>query len=563
MTKSLPKYKDCEYSLFISYAFDDNDTNNNWVSSLKRAIWKYMSDLKKDLNQKRLLDIYFSEENGEAAGSLSAELKEHAEKSFAMLLVVGKNYVTSNYCETELKSFSEIFGDNGAKAHRLYIAVMSEDALIAVQEKETWKKIVTDDSKYQCFFDKNNPHTPHPAGEWNHYINVQFNDVFYSFVKKLFGPLKAEIIKDYNLPQSPNTNPPHSVVPTNESQKTNNKPLTIAVSATATINIELKKKIETLREKLMSHGANLINIDEALFADYDHTLTEKQLKQLRISKELVSVDALIVPFEEEHPPLQPCSALDGGHLGILEKVWKDLGKTQNFFWYKPTLEQGVDEQSLEQGVDEQSCISQRHIIKIASLKPVYKTVDDICSQLFGHNKTTTDDAIIIRIENNGAFDLLKNRIEGFWRDKVTKNFPLIPEIAIRPLDILNLKEIAHQKPSLGYVLVSNYLPDNSTENTTTSNKSPSTIKDIKAIEEYVEKIEDLAGRYFTGRVAFVYPQSPETQAPELPTQGPWLHIECKKINTDPPPDFELNSKQIEEFLTAVADNYTNKKKKNF
>ena len=107
---SLPKYKDCEYSLFISYAHDDDDSQNNWVTNLGNAIQKRLKGADTGNSNK---GIYFSKKNGAASGNLDDALREGVRKSFAMLLVVGKQYLGSGWCQKELEYFYEYFGKEG------------------------------------------------------------------------------------------------------------------------------------------------------------------------------------------------------------------------------------------------------------------------------------------------------------------------------------------------------------------------------------------------------------------------------------------------------------------
>jgi hypothetical protein len=149
-------YDDCEYSLFISYVHDDDIAQFGWVRSLHDAIFNRLSNLDKKITKRGL---YLSELNGLGDERLNAELRERLAKSFGMLLVIGKEYVSSGYCEDELKFFIENFGVAGMES-RLYIVVISEDALIEAKKGEQWKKLMPSDQIWVPMFEKNEHNKP-------------------------------------------------------------------------------------------------------------------------------------------------------------------------------------------------------------------------------------------------------------------------------------------------------------------------------------------------------------------------------------------------------------------
>src|SRR5215471_1177833 len=106
----LPRYVDCKYSLFVSYAHADDASNNNWVSALEKAVWRRLEKLDKSVLRKGL---HLSKVNGPEAGRLEAALRERVKESFAMLIVVGSQYVDSGWCEKELELFNATFKEEG------------------------------------------------------------------------------------------------------------------------------------------------------------------------------------------------------------------------------------------------------------------------------------------------------------------------------------------------------------------------------------------------------------------------------------------------------------------
>ena len=138
-------FKDCTYSLFISYAHDDDSAGFGWVTSLRNAISQRLDSLDDDIPK---MGLHLSMENGPRGGTLGSELQERVEESFGMLLVIGKKYVNSKWCEKELKFFCEHFGEAGLRS-RLYIAVMSEAAVNKAQQGEQWKLLMPGDQIWE------------------------------------------------------------------------------------------------------------------------------------------------------------------------------------------------------------------------------------------------------------------------------------------------------------------------------------------------------------------------------------------------------------------------------
>ena len=54
-------FKDCDYSLFISYAHKDDSSEFNWVEALRDAIYMRLDKLDNDIVKK---ELHFSHENG-------------------------------------------------------------------------------------------------------------------------------------------------------------------------------------------------------------------------------------------------------------------------------------------------------------------------------------------------------------------------------------------------------------------------------------------------------------------------------------------------------------------
>lgn len=184
-------YKDCTYSLFISYAHADDSGEYGWVSSLRKAISQRLDKLDANIPK---LGLHLSQDNGPTGGQLGSELRERVAQSFGMLLVIGEKYVSSKWCEKELKFFCEQFGEAGLKS-RLYIAVMSEAAVTDAKKGDQWNLVMPEDQLWVPMFEKIERNKPLPhkmdAGEEG------FPGLFAAGASKIADRLIIEIEKDY------------------------------------------------------------------------------------------------------------------------------------------------------------------------------------------------------------------------------------------------------------------------------------------------------------------------------------------------------------------------------
>ena len=186
---SLPKYEACHYSLFVSYAHGDDESNNYWVTALRDAVWGRLENLNRNITKRQL---HFSGTNGPTAGHLTDELRGRVARSFGMLLVVGEQYVSSGWCEKELQLFVEIFGEQAIKT-RLFIAAMSEAALSEARKKERWIKLFGDEQIWIAMYDEGDTNKPLPHVPYKKH----YPQAFFDKVKDIANPLIARIEQDF------------------------------------------------------------------------------------------------------------------------------------------------------------------------------------------------------------------------------------------------------------------------------------------------------------------------------------------------------------------------------
>ena len=145
------------YSAFISYASDDDDAWNSFVSCFTDELNKALAPRLRGIP---VPQAHLSGDDPLVGGRLSDKLRQNVDDSFAMFIFVHDNYLASEWCLHELEYFKSLFGDRGFR-ERLYLIAMSEDAVKELTGREQWKRICPfDDLLWQRFYrddDHNRP----------------------------------------------------------------------------------------------------------------------------------------------------------------------------------------------------------------------------------------------------------------------------------------------------------------------------------------------------------------------------------------------------------------------
>ncbi|PZN70805.1 MAG: hypothetical protein DM484_27825 [Candidatus Methylumidiphilus alinenensis] len=541
---SLPKYKDCEYSLFISYAHDDDDSQNNWVTNLGNAIQKRLKGADTGNSNK---GIYFSKKNGAASGNLDDALREGVRKSFAMLLVVGKQYLGSGWCQKELEYFYEYFGKEGFNS-RLYIVAMSEEAITTAKGglSPEWGKLAENEQVWINMYDDSDKNEPILAGA---NADGSFSDPFFQKVKKFTKPLINAIETDL---RSDNVETTGGGGTGNAHSNPKTMPKLIDTKpkiALAPTTPELDECAKTLAETLTKAGAECFHIDKALFANYDDG-SEKTGKALRDA--LSGADLLVVPYQEDTPLFGGLKA--GGHIGILDKEWKAINKPSSIVWFRPL--------DLPPDVTDPD-VYKKHSGVLSSLKPLYETPEDITSLIFGPQKGVPK-KFIVCVQDSGNNDLYTPfvdniaevwaRVSSKWTDK---NATQPPELECKPLYLDRSFDI----DAACFFLMSFY-----------ENEHPNTIQPaIKYINEALDKNDEDKEKKTgipakprsknLGRIAVVIKKE-VTQVP--PPSNAWPFFNCLQDNESYPPGLDLKTpigeelpaeNKLENFLASVLKYY--------
>jgi hypothetical protein len=379
----LPKYVDCKYSLFVSYAHADDASNNNWVSALEKAVWRRLEKLDKSVLRKGL---HLSKVNGPEAGRLEAALQERVSESFAMLIVVGSQYVDSGWCEKELELFNATFKEEGF-CDRLIIAAMSKESVEAAQKKETWKKLVPVDQIWIPFFDEQGKRlTPKLTAD-------DFTPEFWDAVEKLTDIVIAKIEENVEEPDTDMSEPEAVRAFAARSSRR------VLIGAGTD---DLTKVIDELRSKFAANPAFDVSL-----------LDPRRLLAWEKSGDLEDVmrghDVLVAPFSDAKPLLSLAGA--GGHLAIEQREWERLDKSIPIIWYRAEHRNGAP-QSATGGS------APAHKRFIDGLNPVYASYEAIEASLC--KKASSKSKVVVYVEKNPAqttlWRPLGDRMVQLWNE---------------------------------------------------------------------------------------------------------------------------------------------------
>jgi hypothetical protein len=351
----LPKYDACEFSLFVSYAHADDESNNYWVTALRDAVWGRLKNLDRKITKRQL---HFSGTNGPTAGHLSDELRARVARSFGMLLVVGEQYVSSGWCEKELELFVEIFGEQAIKT-RLFIAAMSETALGEARKKEQWKKLFGDEQIWIPMYDQVDTNKPLPhVPENKHYPQAFFDNV-----KKIGNPLIERIQQDFKRSEDSADAQGAVLMPAGAGAADGQQ--NVIRIGIGPCTDDLDGKAAALKATLERKGVEIAILSRDLLANYDPDNPGSPLRTA-----LQTLDFLVVPVSD----VTPLNATEpGGHTALLEQARAGLKSRLRIIWYRPdTVEPSSDKRALE-----------KHLDKFRHLAPLCVSEQAVATELFG------------------------------------------------------------------------------------------------------------------------------------------------------------------------------------
>ncbi len=521
----MPKMKsytdpNCEYSLFISYAHGDNKANDDWVLTLKNAIYARYSNMKKDIPRK---EIHFSEENGPESGTLGFELEERVQKSFAMLLVVGKMYTESDWCEKELAIFSKFF-PNGNKT-RLYIAVMGKTYLMSSEKGTRWQEIVAPDQIFTEMYRDQYTNKPIEHRLASGGLPPDFRDAAYQIADRLITVIEAdwELSKVISNVPAMDASGVRQVLWVPKSNP--KKPMCVAIGPhTKSFDTRgIQQPMVLLQQALEAAGAEVVVLDRDLLSSYD-PMDGTPLRPM-----LGDADVLVVPLLDERP-LRP--DLPGGHTSILTKEWAALKKPQkSLVWYRPPFND----------VPPGDAADTHHLDAFKQLAPVCTTPQALVNLLFGAGAS---DVIRVYIEKDDLVPMysLGELLVKAWAEFRKTTGENLPNLKFDAIRISQLEKILDDVPRDVAAIVLLH------------RKGQISRTSLRAREKIIEESFPKSSPFYPGLVALVF-------SPPKPTSDPkpdhsWGDVTLYRSENDLDLELDLNSQAwLEHFLRNMWQQY--------
>ena len=532
--------KDCEYSVFISYAHADDEAWFNWVSDFAKELKNGMSARLRGVD---VPPVHLSGANGPVSGLLADELQRKVAASFAMVIVVHENYAASDWCLKEIELFRALFGEEGFR-QRLYIVAMSRPWMEAVKRKPQWNSVFpSEDQVWAPFFQKANPDMPIEIYLGKELVSPDFKEPFLPLCLDLVGKIKEDLARPAGsrpvtaaLPSvsimrpsvtggtmAPPPSPPSASAPSPVTQMPVTAVHTTAPPAGVLFGVttpELGSTVQALVESLRRDGvpAEMLGMDAMLsgFAAFEGART------------------LILPFNDSQPLLP---YLPGGHLAMQRDAWGKRGlPAQSLVWL-----------DLRHAAPAPAPAGREHAAFIESVAGDAIGPDALPQRLGIVKAPPPPDSVRIYIESNQheikLWERLGEQIEDKW-DEITGAEGLdAPQLYVRTrgLPVDQIDQIANLDDADGVVLL-------------WGRKTP------EALVAQINKVEGkLTGRHVApGIVAYLMPPQADDGQP-IPAWG-WKVLRFQSPSQDEVSVVREEADELADFLRKVLKRTTQRRK---
>lgn len=146
-----------KHSAFLSYAHDDDTAWAGWITNFNTELNRMLPPRLHGID---VPNAHLSSKNGPIAGPLNEELRKNVAASFAMILFVHDNYLSSEWCLHELEYFKELFGDDGFR-ERFFVIALSASAIKELTSRPQWKRVCPfEDQVWMPFYDDDETDIP-------------------------------------------------------------------------------------------------------------------------------------------------------------------------------------------------------------------------------------------------------------------------------------------------------------------------------------------------------------------------------------------------------------------
>jgi hypothetical protein len=293
---------ECDYTAFISYAHADDDLCLGWITQFRNELDRGLSA---KLRGVRLPPLHLSGDNGPVGGVLSDELIKRVDASFAMIIVVGDNYVQSTWCLKELAYFKRLFGDQGFR-DRLYILALSQTAIFKITSSPDWQALMpTDEQVWMPFFD---PIERDKCLKVYMSPNVVSNE-FGTLFERLRNDFADKVKETVDTAAAPKNTPAVSTgVAANKPANGSAAALQMGFSAPSSTAL-VSAAVQAMAEQgLAVHPLT----QDVVFSDFS---------------DMAAAEHLVLPFDDS--PLMMTGLAAGGHLQVQREAWLKKGKSAN------------------------------------------------------------------------------------------------------------------------------------------------------------------------------------------------------------------------------------------
>lgn len=460
----LQRFAEAKYTAFISYSHRDNEATNGWIADFAKVLAPQLdTELSTDARRlNKLVEVHRSGQNGRVHGVLDERMQEAIAQSFAMVVVVHKNYLDSKICHDELRWFKDRFGDEGLR-ERLFIVALSETCMTALEASDLWKDIFEGQRQlWHPFYsndDKTSPMTVYrPDGER---ATAPFFERFKPLRNQLAEKINADARNRRELPREP--------FPSSNVMSGRTRTLLIAPCRP-----ELDAAVKSVAERLKRR---------------DPDLSVQVLTQPPGGQQIKSADYLLLPFNNGAPLDWPHPQ---GHFGQLKQGWETFGKPADNLLTLDLREISAP--------DDASAEFQETLQWLTSCSGYRKSAEVLEKPFIAEEKFFVGGQAVIYVENNPnesqVWDAVGDRLQELWKTIPSdKRPPLLKTLSLHVQEERDLiHKLAKAKNAHGVVLLWGK-------------------KDSEALRSQIEGVESLEGPVLPGMVAHLSPPKPKADQP--------------------------------------------------
>lgn len=498
---SLVRFRDCDHSVFVSYAHADNEIYANWVAD-------FASELTKDLaaelarvptGRAVLPPVHLSEDNGPLAGELSDQLKARVARSFAVVVVVGRHYVDSAWCGQELRYFQQAFGAEGLNG-RLYIVALAQEPMTRAVQQPAWRHVFAGRNPvWQTYFEDDEVARPVPVLRDDGKAPTQ---AFARRFDRLRDDLVAKIKADLAGPQP---NP----------QATR---LLLGVGAP-----ELDEAVARFAEQARALEPTVSVLELS-------ALDQRPLLAARLR----DAERLVLPFHLGQPRLW---AIPGGQLAVLLDCWRKLGKPDEQVYALDLSEVSAAEPAEPEHLEWLHKLSCPKLVPAALLARLFPPAAPAAAERAAADAAPRPVRLFIESNRNEPWQwkLLGEQIRPLWQKLLDERHIDLP-LNLRPsglnideIDLFNLDEAD------GLILLWGQ-------------------KEARSLLSQINLVEDRLTELAPAIVAYLTPPKPAAEQ-AVPALG-WQVLRFQQQEVPPPkavrPD-QNDASELTRFLNDVLD----------